>query len=321
MNFVERIKSLRRRERIHIYIIPTWYCFLYSAFLVTYAGYGVTTRNVVPIAGGVFLFLIVLLAMVETNMNVRDFSIVSVQCPPTPEDQEGIAYAEITGSANVWAIGLAAQLKKEKWRPPVTVSFDPKKSTHATVPVPLPKRPRGVHEVLPIRAASRFPLSLFHAWKYFAFKQTQVIYPAPVGTPLKSFLDAKMDINGQGESISPKGEQDYKQHREFVKNDNPRRIDWRATTRRGKVIIKDFAGQNNGQYLTLRWLDTTQTNPDEKLRQLSLWVQEASALDIPYALETPFASIPYGQGPDHWVRCVTHLADFDIQKIMGGGQK
>ena len=315
------LQKIRMRNKMRIYIVPTWYCLLFSICLIAYASYGISSRNVIPITGTIVLFMIEMLAMVETNMNVRDVAVLSFRCVPTPENQEGMASAEMTAIDSVWAVGLSAKVKNGRSLKPSLVSLDPKKTKSTLATVRLPPKPRGIHDLPALQIGSRFPLGMFHAWRNITFPGTQVVYPQPKGESLETLTlaQARAEKNGPAETTHAQQlDQEYKQHKEFSPGESVRRIDWRASSRRAKIISKEFAGQPGTASLIFRWSDTTQMQPEDKLRQLSLWIQEAKARNLSYGLETPQRIIPCAQGEGQWRRCVTHLAEFDLTAQQSG---
>lgn len=111
----------------------------------------------------------------------------------------------------------------------------------ADVLVRLPPLPRGVHGLRGARLVSSYPLGLLAVRRALEAPDEIIVYPAPAAlAEARSTGEALAEALGERSSgagdLQPAGLRD---HRE---GDEPRAIHWRATARRGSLVVKEFEG-------------------------------------------------------------------------------
>lgn len=102
---------------------------------------------------------------------------------------------------------------------------------HAT----LPPRPRGVAPVRGIRLGSSFPFGLFRVTRTIPLDGEVVTWPAPLDT-----VDGRYAArDGLDEACVGARSSSLAGLRPFRQGDSPADVHWKATARRGKVIVKE----------------------------------------------------------------------------------
>ena len=173
------------------------------------------------------------------------------------------------------------------------------------VPLELPAPRRGRLAFGDIIIASRWPLGLFRAWTVLASERECVVYPRPLGRRTLPSSSVAADHPG---GSSGAGNDDFSGLRAYHPGDSPRHIHWKAVAREQGVLVKQFAGSGAAE-LALRF-DDTSGDLERRLSQLCLWVLEAHARGVRYALELPSQSLPAAHGDAHREGCLRALALF-----------
>ena len=105
------------------------------------------------------------------------------------------------------------------------------------------------------------------------------------------------------------GSEDYAGFRLYAPGDSPRRIAWKAATRGGPLLVKQFTDQARPE-LWLDWRLLGIDSVEPRLAQLCQWVLKAESEGRRYGLLLPGAQIPPAQGDAHRRRCLEALALF-----------
>jgi uncharacterized protein (DUF58 family) len=152
-----------------------------------------------------------------------------------------------------------------------------------------------------------YPLGLIRAWSILSPRQEALIYPAPEADPPPLPV---APASSAGHLHGRFGRDDFHGLRPHVASDSPRHVAWKVYAREGPLVVKEFAGGDDGEII-LDWaalpasLDT-----EARLSRLTAWVCEAARLGLPYRLALPGRSIPGGAGEAHARRCLEALALF-----------
>lgn len=185
-------------------------------------------------------------------------------------------------------------------------------TAHAHVPAGLPD-----HSVVPVSATRRgrlamprmvittlWPVPLFRVWSWTQPRVETLVYPRPVdhGQPLP-----RQRTLGSGASRSNLGHDEFAGLREYHAGDPPRRIAWKTFARTDELHTKSFSAEASGDRV-FDWFELGRLGPEERLEQITYWINQAEARQERYALQLPGATIAAGQGDDHRRRCLEALA-------------
>ena len=95
--------------------------------------------------------------------------------------------------------------------------------------------------------------------------------------------------------------------REYRSNDPPRAIAWKASARRGELLVKEFETPR-GREIMLDFAALRGLPNEDRIARLAAWVCMAEAARLPYALALPQTRIDAGLGPEHRHACLCALA-------------
>lgn len=173
---------------------------------------------------------------------------------------------------------------------------------------------RGYLQPGRLQLVSYFPLMLFRAWSSVAFTRQALIFP----TPVKCSLPQAQTVS-EGDHRSARqsqGHEELEQLRSYQVGDPLHLIAWKASAKQAEgLITKSFDAPADQRV----WLDyDTMTGPghEMKLSQLCYWVIELEQQQVFYGLKLHGQSLPPNRGAQHYINCLTALAQ---QPKMGGG--
>lgn len=165
---------------------------------------------------------------------------------------------------------------------------------------------RGAQLLPIVEVRIDFPFGLFQAWKRMAEKNEVVVFPSRQG-------DRHWPVSLLGGELGTSGF--FKGHRIFHRSDSVRQIDWRASSRRQELLVKQFEGEQQ-KTLTFTWEQTAHLNDFEaRISQLALWIDLAEKNNHKYSLRLGKFLSPLRQGMDHWVECLTILAQAQEEEL------
>lgn len=163
---------------------------------------------------------------------------------------------------------------------------------------------RGWMPSVPATLDSAYPLGLFAVRMTVPAMPRCLVYPAPADGGGLTMHTAAAQAQRQFEAET------FDTLRRYVPGDRPGRIAWKALARTGELLTKTFDGAERRPEIWLRWVDTPQSDTEERLSQLTAWVLEAERRGVRYGLRLPGTDIDPGCGGWHRDRCLTALALF-----------
>ncbi len=167
----------------------------------------------------------------------------------------------------------------------------------------LPGLGRGVWTLRGFTVSTAYPLGLAKAWREADAAGEVVVFPRPDGDPLG---DGRPTAPGNARRGSWEGDEDFAGHREHRDGDSSRRIDWKASERLGRMLVKVWTG-GGAEAVLLHW-DEARGATEERLSQLARWVLDADRRGVPYGLQLPSAVIAPATGAPHHAACLRALA-------------
>ncbi len=97
--------------------------------------------------------------------------------------------------------------------------------------------------------------------------------------------------------------------RAYVQGESQRHIDWKAVARGQALMTKQFNAESNAEiYLDLA--AARQSDLEDRLSQVALWIIEAERARAPYGLRLPNLKLAPSLGQAHFHRCLHALALF-----------
>jgi uncharacterized protein (DUF58 family) len=271
---------MKTSERI--YIVPRWAGIVFAAavFAIFVLGYFAHGFGGLPQTLVISFVVAGIVALIQTNDNLRGVFLVSCISQPVPAGGEVILEATLRNSSARERLGLRVRLR-EGWRlkggARVAVL---KPGGTGTIRIRVPATRRGCYAHPPLWVSSDLPFGLCFAWKVFAGGGEYVVYPRPVGKPLAAIFSG---VGDSGQELR-KGADDVSGHRPYAAGDLLSRLDWRVFAKSGKLLVKTFDSVD-GRRIPLRWEDTAFLgDPEARLEQLSFWISECARNRQPFEL-------------------------------------
>lgn len=340
--FWQRVRKFFGVTSDRIYILPTWYCLVFNMLLLVLFVASFPLRNPSLLVLVFAMVFIQLLSMVETHVNLREIEIeptgvnlleagqqseIAIQTR-SRESSFGLNFRFLEGdlakefadgvvhrgvlrkiilSEFVYALFKSFRSESIKAFDFVTVSRDPK-----FIRLPILSKTRGYYRLPPIIVSSFFPFGLFRAVKIASLESYYIAYPAPRASKrqTESFDQVAQDVQRASSGAHLNGGDDYNHHREFLAGDPLRRIDWKASSRRGLKIVKVFGSSGLVRSNVLRWRDTIAADDEGKLSELAFSVIKSSQDGVFFSLELPQQKTRIASGENHKRECLKLLATF-----------
>lgn len=153
---------------------------------------------------------------------------------------------------------------------------------------------RGEVTIGDIRIRSGFPLGFFHRSKISPVDLHLVVYPKP--TPTAAPLLAGGSIGGERRSDFFSGElgDEIKELREYRESDPLKWVEWKATARRGRMVVREFY-RLEGDTLFIDLSERT-GQWERKLSRACHLVLEGHRKKLLLAMKLPHGKIDPGKG-------------------------
>jgi uncharacterized protein (DUF58 family) len=160
------------------------------------------------------------------------------EAEPSPAGAGGTLVAWIdAGARSRWAVGVEVELHGA----PAARAALGSAAGQVRLAVPLPPLPRGVHRVRAARLFSAWPLGLWKARRAIPFQAELIVYPSPA-----ALATSRGAGGGVGELYDRLGaSHGFLQPsalREYRSGDELRLVHWKASARRGALVIKEWEG-------------------------------------------------------------------------------
>ncbi|MBL0709756.1 MAG: DUF58 domain-containing protein [Colwellia sp.] len=253
-----------------------------------------------------FIALILLVLLINSSwlswLNIRQFSIKTLQLAPIYADQNGVIKAQIMNpkAKKTLALTITAPLLKSSSALPLT------QDKLFTAIIKVHHLPRGCFTIETLQLSTTYPLSLWCWRKNFTNQATLWVYPAPKGKQPLPKPKAK-----QGTYL--KREQgDFSHVRTYQRGDSLNHIAWKQMARTGEVMTKEFDGGEGLRQTVLCYQDLKTPDTEARLSQLCRWILDCHQKQLKYALDLPNKTIAAGQGEAHKENCLQALAQFGI---------
>lgn len=252
-----------------------------------------------------FLSMIGLGGVVAAHRNLRGVTASLVAPPPIPSGANATLRVPVAASGRArFLVGVRLELEEGSTLTGRVEVLDGR--ADATIPVPALER--GCHSIARASLESTHPLGIVRVARRFAAPDELVVYPAP--RELGERRDARElldELLGGGDAgpgdLQPAGLRD---HRE---GDEARDVHWRASARRGKLVVQEWEG-GRGQGLEVA-LDRRCEDEalEEALATLSALVQLARKNKETLRMHSQGLSATFGEGQRPWDEALRFLAE------------
>lgn len=177
-----------------------------------------------------------------------------------------------------------------------------------TIELHLPAEQRGWLPAPRIRVETTFPLGLLVAWSWVDLGQRVLVYPRPLQGELPVSKPSGVSTETAAQRAVGQGVDDFQGLKLYQPGDAWRRLHWKAWSRGGPLLLKDFADWQ-GEPLCLDFL-ALGGEPEQRLSRLCWWVLELSRQRTPFSLRLPGLQLPMGNDEPHRLACLQALASY-----------
>jgi uncharacterized protein (DUF58 family) len=168
---------------------------------------------------------------------------------------------------------------------------------------------RGTLEFVGFRVATRFPFGLFSKALWIESSRSTLVFPAldplrPAAARPSNPLRGDAQARRAGQTPESAG------LRPYARGDAPRRVHWRASLRRGELLVREQEQDAAGEHLVR--LHTAGCAPGEAfeaaVRRAASEIAANLEQGLRVALHTDAIAFPYGDGVAQRRRLLAHLA-------------
>ncbi len=301
---VEKYFSKYARKN-QIYIFPTRYgfVFLFAVIFMLLVG-AIYNNNLVNLLA-FFLSAVSIVCMVQTHDNLKGVKIKTLRAGSGFADSFLTIETSLENPSRITRFNLDVRIPELDFFEEASDSNPIPAFSRGQYQTVYRSKQRGVFNIKRVRISSIYPLGLFYTWTYVTTESQYFIYPKANGKlPLP-----QQATDGDDHSESQAYGEDFSGHRNFQKTDSPRRVDWKAYARGRGLMIKEFkAGSSRSLLLDLE--ACPQNNIEERLEQLSQWIEYCRKKEIRFALKMPDQSLSSGSGNSHVKKALELLAKY-----------
>ena len=177
----------------------------------------------------------------------------------------------------------------------------------AELSLPLPALERGLHAVRRARVVSSYPLGLFSRRRAIEAPHELVVYPAPAGLgEARSGSEALAELLGAGTAGA--GDRQPAGLRDHREGDELRAVHWRATARRGALVVKEWEGGGGGGLELVLDRRCAPQVLEEALALVSALVALARTDKEALKVHTQGLQATFGEGHRPWNEALRFLA-------------
>ena len=240
-------------------------------------------------------------AMLHTWRNLAHLRIRPGRCEPVfAGDSAHFRITVETPSQTRFAIGV-----RRRGEDPVHADVEP--AAPAVITIPSIAQKRGLMRCGRLEIFTNYPIGLFHAWSYFDFDLTVLVYPRPdpsAGPPPQH----SRSVSEEGIPVA--GEEEFNMLRAYRAGDAPKLIAWKALAREQGLLTKEFSAMASSE-LWLDLGDAPGADIEARLSGLCHWVLTAEDFGQSYGLRVPGVTIEPSRGEVHRARCLEALARYE----------
>lgn len=288
-----------------VYILPTREGFIFALVVLAMLIAAINYRN-----GLLYLLTFLLaglgvVAMLHTWRNLTGLTFLAGRVAPVFAGETARFQIQIRNHDRRDRLNLQL-LPREHGDGVGKVSLDQPGADASLMDIPCPATRRGRLRLGRFTVSSRFPLGLFRAWAHLDLDMQALVYPRPgkpAPLPPPEPGPAKYDTQ-RGQGVD-----DFRSLREYVPQDSPRHVHWKAVARGQGMLTKEFSGEGASERW-LSWDSLGNLGIESKLSQLCRWVLDADKAGEAYGLRLPGNEIAPGRGESHLHQCLRALALF-----------
>lgn len=223
---------------------------------------------------------------------------------PMPAGAVGAAAAVIVAGRRRWAVAVEVDL--EGVRGPVRAALGFAEG-EAKLALPVPPLPRGLYRVRAARLSSTWPLGLWKARRAIPGPLEVIVYPAP--TALATSRGAGGGVGELYDMLgAAHGFLQPSELREYRPGDELRLVHWKASARRGTLVIKEWEGGTGSGHEVVLDLRATGEELEEGLSAVSALAHAAKEQKEVLTVHSQGLSATFGGSHRPWKELLRFLA-------------
>ena len=260
------------------------------------------------------LLSFLVLSGVMSESALRGIQVRRVLPPELVAEQEAIVGVEVTNQQSrvpAFAVVVEDVIRLGTSTRPAGRAFALRVAPHASEIRSYRFTPpkRGPLEFVGFRVATRFPFGLFSKALWIEAPRGALVFPAldpvPAAAPrLGALRRGDWRAGPSGQSPESAG------LRSYAPGDAQRRVHWRASLRRGALLVREQEQESTGEHMVR--LRTAGCAPgvafEDAVRRAASDVAENLRSGLRVALHTDATAFPFGDGAAHRRRLLAHLA-------------
>lgn len=182
-----------------------------------------------------------------------------------------------------------------------------------------PANRRGRVDLQGVRVHSGFPFGLVRKSVTFEQPGEVLVRPRPLHAE-RAQTSPRAGSGGDNAARRAGRGDEFFALREFTQGDTLRLVAWRASARRGKLVVRDFAASSPARLAIDLDLAPGPSAADDNERSISIVAglsHAAARANVPIALSVPALGIrvPLGTGAAHHHRVLDELAALDLTRV------
>jgi len=281
-----------------VYILPTRAGLAFAALTFVMLLAGLNYSNSIALLITFLLAGFGMIAMHLTHRNLVGINLRTVASVDAFVGEHGRLLLTLDNSADTARIGLDCEVEGSER---AATDVPARGSARADVSLPLTRR--GQLTVDRIKLSTAFPFGLFRAWTYVHLRATVLAWPVPRG---RREAPPETTSGGSTTAVHRVGDEEWAGLREFRSGDSPRQVAWGAYARGRGLLVKTY--QSPAAHQRFFDLDTVPGELEQRLEQLSAWIEAAHGRGERYGLKLGAESLSPGSGNEHRARCLNGLA-------------
>lgn len=290
----------------NVYILPTRAGLMYAFTLLVLL---LASINYQLNLGYLLTFLLAgsgLVSMHLTHNTLRGLTLHLKPVPPVFAGDAALFEAVLTSPGQArFGIGLKVVSAPDDSISWIDVPAGGQASAHISF---VPQR-RGLHELPPLSAETRFPLGLFRAWTVWRPAARLLVYPQPE-QPAAPLPAARLVPGGSNHARNADGGE-IEGVRAYRRGDPLKLVVWKKAAKAlqtgGELVSRDTSATAQQQML-LDWRACGGLEPEQRLSRLAAWTLAAHRAGADFALHLPGRLIEADTGDAQRRRCLEALA-------------
>jgi uncharacterized protein (DUF58 family) len=247
-------------------------------------------NNLVNILG-FFMLALLFIAMIATHENLKGLRVARLETAAGFSGELMTLKVQVHNSTATSKSGCQFSIREF----PMLEASDPRAKAEARTESRLQagvRAPsRGIYKIERVRLFTTAPFGLFYVWLWQRVDTLVVVYPRRRGD--RSWQESDVGQESSLQASRQPGAEDYSHHSLYQSGESLQRVDWKAHAR-GRPLLTKHYDEARTSGVRLSYQSLVGLNHEERLEQLSAWVDQATKSGRSFQLTLPDGQV----GPD-----------------------